>query len=198
MRLKELKCKNCGSAIKVEENASQAKCEFCQTTFAVEDAYHDGYKFEKGRMKAHSEQIEKNIENAKGIIGPVGKVFAAQYIISAIVGVIIFVIAVIMIVFFAIKQNNSFDEFDIRRFNNSYEMYTGTEYGTSVGRLIDTIITNNKKDAEHIITIKYKDVITKESEKMKEIKKQLDEWTKYEVTFEYDKNGFIYMATIEE
>ena len=59
MRLKELKCKNCGANVKVEKNVSQAKCDFCQTTFAVEDAYHDGYKFEKGRMKAHSEQIEK-------------------------------------------------------------------------------------------------------------------------------------------
>ena len=33
---------------------------------------------------------------------------------------------------------------------------------------------------------------------MKEIKKQLDMWTKYEVTFEYDEKGFIYLATIEE
>ena len=198
MRLNELKCKNCGAAIKIEENESQAKCEFCQATFAVEDAYHDGYKFEKGRMKAHSEQVEKNLENVKGIFGSVGKVFAAQYIISAIVGVFIFLVVIVMIVFFAIKQTNSVDEFDIRRFNSTYEMYTGTEYGSSVGRLIDEISTNNKKDKNKQITIKYKEITTKDPKEMIAIKKELDEWTKYEVIFEYDESGFIYLATIEE
>ena len=198
MRLREQKCKNCGASIKVGENETQVECKYCHTTFVVEDAYYDGYKFEKGRMKARSERLETNFVHARNIIGPIGKIFAAQYIISAIIWVVIFIIAIVTIIVFDTKQINSIDEFDVRRFNNHYEIYNGTEYGSSVGRLIDTIITNNKKDAEHIITIKYKDVITKKPEKMKEIKKQLDEWTKYEVTFEYDKNGFIYMATIEE
>lgn len=198
MKLRELKCKNCGATIKVEENKSQAKCEFCHTVFAVEDAYQDGYKFEKGRLKAHSEQYEKNLEHVKGIIGPVGKVFATQYVISAIIGVFIFAIAIIMIIFLTTRHTNSVDEFDIRMFNNSYEMYTGTEYGSSVGRLIDEVSTNNKKNKEHKITVKYKEMETQEPEKMKELKKQLDQWVKYEVTFEYDENGFIYLAIIEE
>lgn len=198
MRLKELKCKNCGANIKVEENVSQAKCEFCQTTFVVEDAYHDGYKFEKGRMKAHSEQIEKKLGNAKDIIRPIGKIFAIQYIISAVVGVVIFATVIIMIIIIATRQSNSIDDFDIRRFNNNYEIYKGTEHGLNVGMLIDEISTNNKKDKKHQITLKYKETVTKEPEEMKEIKKQLDSWTEYEVTFEYDENGFIYLATIEE
>ena len=33
---------------------------------------------------------------------------------------------------------------------------------------------------------------------MKNIKSQLDEWTKYEVSFEYDDIGFIYQVKIEE
>lgn len=198
MRLKELKCKNCGADVKVEENATQAKCEFCHTTFTVEDAYHEGYKFEKGRMKAHNEQIEKNLEHVKGIMGPIGKIFATQYILSAIVGVIIFVIAIVMIIFLATGQINTVDEFDITRFNNTYEMYTGTEYGSTVGRLIDEVSTNNKKNKKHQITIKYKEISTTSPEEMKDIKKQIDAWTKYEVTFEYDEDGFIYLATIEE
>ena len=32
---------------------------------------------------------------------------------------------------------------------------------------------------------------------MKNIKKQLDDRTKYEISFEYDEDGFIYLATIE-
>lgn len=198
MRLKELKCKNCGANIKVEENASQAECKFCNTTFMIEDAYHDGYKFEKGRMKAHNEQVEKNLERTKSILGPVGKFFAAQYIISTIVGIGIFAIAIIIIIFIATRQSDSFAEFDIKSFNNRYEMYVGTEYGSSTGRLIDEIITNNKKNEKHQITIKYKEISTQEPEKMKEIKKQLNDWSRYEITFEYDKNGFIYLAIIEE
>lgn len=198
MRLKELKCTNCGATIKVEKNATQTECEFCHATFAVEDAYNDGYKFEKGRMKAHREQLEKKLEDSKSIIEPIGKVFATQYVITKIIFMAIFVMVIIMIIFMVNRHSNSVDEFDIRRFNNSYEMYIGTEYGSSVGRLIDEISTNNKKNKEQQITIKYKDISTQEPEQMKQIKKQLDSWTKYEVSFEYDKKGYIYLAIIEE
>ena len=147
MRLRELKCKNCGASIKVDENETQVECKYCHTTFVVEDAYHYGYKFEKGRMRAHSEQLERNFEHARSIIGPIGKIFAAQYIISAVICMVIFIIAIVTIIVFATKQINSTDEFNVSSFNNHYEIYNGT---------------------------------------------------KYEVTSEYDKNGFIYMATIEE
>ena len=100
--------------------------------------------------------------------------------------------------FFIVKQNNSVDEFDIRKFNNNYEMYAGSESGSSVGTLIDMVSANNKKDKKHQITIKYKDTTTQDPEEMIEIKYQFDDWTKYEVVFEYDENGFIYLATIEE
>ena len=75
MRLKELKCKNCGATLKVEENVDKVKCDFCHTSFAVEDAYHDGYKFEKGRMQAQNEQFEKNIEHVTNFLNnnPLGK-----------------------------------------------------------------------------------------------------------------------------
>lgn len=198
MRLRELKCENCGASIKVEENATQVKCKFCHTMFAVEDAYNDGYKFEKGRMKARDEQIEQNLEHVKGIIKPVGKFLVTKYIITAIVGVFIFGIIITMIIFSSNRRNAFISDFDVRRFNNSYEIYVGTEYGSSVGRLIDEVSTNNKKNREHKITIKYKETTTQDSNELKEIKKQLDDWTKYEVSFEYDENGFIYMATIEE
>ena len=117
MKLKELKCKNCGATLKIEEGITQVNCEFCHTKFAVEDAYHDGYKFEKGRMKAHSEQFEKNIENAKTVLKPIGKVFIAQYIVTAVIGVIIFLVVIGFIIFTITKQADSTSDFDINRFN---------------------------------------------------------------------------------
>lgn len=213
MRLKELKCKNCGATLEVDENATQVKCKFCHTTFAVEDAYTDGYKYEKGRLKAHSEHLEKHMENAKGILAPIGKIFAAQYIISAVIGIVIFLIVIItgisMIVSFNRASNerenevkeemqNAMSEFDIRVFNNQFELYKGTEYGSSVGSLIDNISTNNKKNADNQVTVVFKEISTKNPEEMKSIKKQLGDWTKYEVSFEYNDKGLIYLATIEE
>lgn len=216
MRLKELKCKNCGATLEVEENAQQVKCKFCNTTFAVEDAYTDGYKYEKGRLKAQNEQLEKHMENAKGILAPVGKIFAAHYIITAVVGIVIFLIIAItgisMVFSFnkdkdTIRNNddavvedmeNFMSEFDIRRFNNNFEMYKGTEYGSSVGRLLDEIATNNKKNADNQVTVVFKETTTKDPEEMKNIKKQLGDWTEYEVSFDYNDAGLIYQATIEE
>lgn len=216
MRLKELKCKNCGATLEVEENAQQVKCKFCNTTFAVEDAYTDGYKYEKGRLKAQNEQLEKHMENAKGILAPVGKIFAAHYIITAVVGIVIFLIIAItgisMVFSFnkdkdTIRNNddavvedmeNFMSELDIRRFNNNFEMYKGTEYGSSVGRLLDEIATNNKKNADNQVTVVFKETTTKDPEEMKNIKKQLGDWTEYEVSFDYNDAGLIYQATIEE
>ena len=43
MKLVELKCNNCGAQLKVEEGTSQVKCEFCGSTFSVDDAYNVGY-----------------------------------------------------------------------------------------------------------------------------------------------------------
>ena len=201
MRLRELKCKNCGAKVSVDENAVKVECEYCHTTFAVDDAYNDGYKFEKGRIKAQSEHIEKSFEQAKEIIEPVGKAFAVHSIIAGVIGFVIFVVALIIIGTVVFKQINSadeYDEFDINRFNNSFEMYTGTEHGLSVGRLIDEVSTNNKKETEHKITVIYNDITTQDPEEMKKIKKQLDDWTEYEVSFEYDDVGFIYQVTIEQ
>ena len=195
MRLKELKCKNCGATLKVEENVDKVKCDFCHTSFAVEDAYHDGYKFEKGRMQAQNEQFEKNMEHVTNFLNnnPLGKARKVQSIIF--VAIFAFVFIGIIGGFFSMQKSNK--EFDIRNFNNDYEFYVGTEYSSSVSRLIDEISTNNKTNKKHKITLKYKEIETQNPEEMKNIKKQLDDRTKYEISFEYDEDGFIYLATIE-
>ena len=37
MELKELKCKNCGANIELEEGKTEVKCKYCNTTFKVDD-----------------------------------------------------------------------------------------------------------------------------------------------------------------
>lgn len=216
MRLKELNCKNCGASLKVEENATQVKCEFCHTTFAIEDAYTDGYKYEKGRLKAQNEHLEKQMENAKGILAPIGKVFAAHYIITAVVGIVIFLVVAITAITMIFSFNKDSDtsskhdddvvedmkdimsEFDIRRFNNDLDLYRGTQFGSTIGRLLDEISSNNKKNVNTQVTVVYKEITTKDPEEIRNIKNQIGDWTEYEVTFEYNDAGLIYQATIEE
>ena len=218
MNLKELKCKNCGATIKVEENATNAKCEFCHSSFTVEDAYHDGYKFEKGRMKAHSEQFEKTVESAKNIIVPIGKAFAVQYIITAVIGFVIFIVIFITIISLAIGQvkdnktksvnenekiiNDMYDVIsngsDVIRNNNVFELYSGSIYGNMASNLIDEVINYNKKNTSKQITVKYKDISTTDSDKLTDLKKQLSDWTEYEISFEYDSNGLINLVNIEK
>ena len=73
MKLVELKCKNCGSLLNVEEGTEEITCEYCHTKFALDDEaqhikhdnmYESGYEFEKGRIKA-TEEIQ-NAENDDG------------------------------------------------------------------------------------------------------------------------------------
>ena len=58
MKLIELKCKNCGAKLEVEEGTTQITCKFCDTTFSIDDAYTQGYKYTKGVLTAQEEQRE--------------------------------------------------------------------------------------------------------------------------------------------
>lgn len=67
MKLIEMKCKNCGSFLNVEENSKEIKCSYCKTQYKLDDEvkhikYDDmekaGYEFERGRIKAQKENKE--------------------------------------------------------------------------------------------------------------------------------------------
>ena len=82
-------------------------------------------------------------------------------------------------------------------FNWNFETYVGTEYGSSVGYLLDKVITNNKKNKDYLITVIFKDTNTTDPESIKNIKKQFEEWHKYEVSLDYDEEGYANKVTIE-
>ena len=71
MKLVELKCKNCGAKLTVPENEKTVTCEFCNTSFHLDDGVQhiqydnmtqSGYDFEKGRMKAQEEKQREYYE----------------------------------------------------------------------------------------------------------------------------------------
>ena len=68
MKLVELKCKNCGGLLKVEEGTVDIHCGYCQTDYKLDDEVQHvkydemeqtGYDFEKGRIKAKQEHEEE-------------------------------------------------------------------------------------------------------------------------------------------
>ena len=95
-------------------------------------------------------------------------------------------------------NNDYFSESEKNSFNWSFEMYMGTENGIQVSNLIDKINTNNKTKPEHIITVIFGDINSTDTDEIRSIKKELDDWTKYEVILDYDENGFVNLITIEK
>lgn len=72
MKLLEMKCKNCGALLKVEEDAKYIECQYCNTKYKLDDEvqhikYDDmeksGYEFEKGRIRAQQEQKRAQSNN---------------------------------------------------------------------------------------------------------------------------------------
>lgn len=95
------------------------------------------------------------------------------------------------------EKETVINDFEIRTFNATYEMYTGTKNGISVSWLIDKIITNNKTNKERMIKVIYGSINTIDETEIRNLKKKLDDWTEYEVILDYDEVGFVNQITIE-
>lgn len=90
------------------------------------------------------------------------------------------------------------DEASKRTFNFTYETSNGTQNGFNVKNLLDDVITNNKTNKDHILNVMYKDTNTTDVEIIKNLKPNFDEWTKYEISLDYDENGYVNQITIED
>lgn len=83
-------------------------------------------------------------------------------------------------------------------FNATLEIYSGTEYGSNVGNLLDKVVTSNKTNTDHIITVIYKETTTTSEDEIVNIKHSLDKMTEYEVSLDYDANGYINKVTVKD
>ena len=199
MKLVELKCKNCGAQLKVEEGTSQVKCEFCGSTFSVDDAYNEGYKYTKGVLKARSEQMEEDFNEAQDLMDNfIGKPSRVFFIAFVAIFILIFAfIGYHMYVGFS-DSRNSRDSFEIDSFNTPYETDAGKRSGFFIVGTLDDIVTNNKTNKSHIITVVYNDITTTEEKEIKEIRNKLSDRKDYDVSLDYDSNGYVNKYTIED
>ncbi len=82
-------------------------------------------------------------------------------------------------------------------FNWNYETNSGTQRGINVTEMLDKVITNNKTN-DRKITVVYNNTTTDEPDVIKSLKSNFDEWTDYEVSLDYDEDGYVNKITIED
>ncbi len=83
-------------------------------------------------------------------------------------------------------------ENDKKSFNFSLEARSGTQTGAGVGFLLDNIITSNKTNDKHLITVTYNGNKATEESEIVSMKQSLDSLGEYEVSMDYNEDGYIY------
>ena len=99
------------------------------------------------------------------------------------------------------EQEEAIKESDRRFFNATFEGRDGTKSGFLIKSLIQKVVTNNKTNSEHIVTVTYKGKTASTEQELVQMKYTLDERVDYEVSLDYDSEGFvsnINIMTIDE
>ena len=95
------------------------------------------------------------------------------------------------------EENNRKNKRDISDFNFYFSNMNGTTSGFLVKTDLDKLITSNKtKDRK--ITFKYNEIETQDPEIIKETKKRFDTSKDYEISIDYDEDGYVNLITVED
>lgn len=105
------------------------------------------------------------------------------------------------------KFNKDMEEsdlkFDKNSFNSNYTFYSGTQPGQSVSMLIDNIINKNKTEKDHLVELTFDNTsYGTDSDNIKQTKNMIQTFKGYdiqyyEVSIDYDDNGYVNKVTIE-
>ncbi len=101
------------------------------------------------------------------------------------------------------EQKEREEELKKDSFNSKFEFYQGTNGGTAVGMEIDKIVENNKKNTTKLIEVIFDgNSYGTDAENIRKIKNSLKDFNgyklqQYEVSLDYDTNGYVNKVTIE-
>lgn len=105
------------------------------------------------------------------------------------------------------KFNKNMEEsdlkFDKNSFNSNYTFYSGTQPGQNVSMLIDNIINKNKTEKDHLVELTFDNTsYGTDSDNIKQTKNMIQTFKGYdiqyyEVSIDYDDNGYVNKVTIE-
>lgn len=181
-----------------------------ETNKEIKDSINDGLRSVKDYVTDgdNQKEIKKTCKKSLKFLKGVGIVYLIFICI-----IVLLVIGVFVAVFINMtKINNSadgiyekagsvidkgIDKTEIKAFNAPFELYSGTQSGFFVEKLLDEIVTNNKTEPNHIVTVVYNDITTTISDEIITLKQSLDNSKNYEVSLNYDKNGFVNKITVK-
>ena len=176
--MKKLRCTSCNGELTVDENKEFATCNYCGTKYKLNDDMTINIKLD---------------DNAKELLNT-GKKAAKFMVIPFIMFAIIFITVAVIIFVTSRKSQNDFEK---NRFNNQFIYKNGTQYKMFVENLIDNIDESNKKNDKHQVVVVYNDKEITQSNDLVDFKHSLNNM-KYEVIFNYDKDGYINKIVIED
>ena len=87
---------------------------------------------------------------------------------------------------------------DKEEFNGQFEMYSGTKMGASAKKVSDNVIKNNKTNKDRLVTYVYGETNTTDPEEIKNQKSKINDFKDYEVSLDYDDDGYVNKVTIED
>ena len=86
----------------------------------------------------------------------------------------------------------------ITYFNQDFDWYEGTQSGSGVNSLLTVVTKSLKTNKEHIISVSYNGTTTSNPDEITALKKQFDDFKKYEISMDYDSKGYINKITITD
>ena len=95
------------------------------------------------------------------------------------------------------EVNDRINKQDVYDFNFYFSNINGTKNGFMLKPTLDELITSNKTK-ERKITFKYNEIETQDPDIIKETKKKFDDRKDYEISVDYDENGYIKLITVED
>jgi transcriptional regulator with XRE-family HTH domain len=101
------------------------------------------------------------------------------------------------------EQEEYHENFSKDSFNSTFEMNQGTKSGMFAKSQVDNIIKNNKKDKEHLIEVIFDGTsYGTDPSNISNVKNNLREFNgykfqEYEISLDYDDNGYVNKVTIE-
>ena len=189
--MKKLKCEECGGHLAVEENGEYAKCEYCSTRYKLNEDKTVIIKLDdnqKPKLNPLTPEQQKDLDKTMTKAG-----------MTIIVIALIIILGIGFLVFAIISGGiNSTSK---SSFNWDYEQHTGTQSCFFIGNMFENVITNNKKNSKHVITVVYKDYHTSNPDEIAKIKKEacpsITSFNTYDISLDYDKKGYVNTITLK-
>jgi DNA-directed RNA polymerase subunit M/transcription elongation factor TFIIS len=195
--MEKLRCSSCGAELQVEDNKEYAVCNHCGSKYKLNEDLNINIKLDDNTK----EVINAGASTVKHV---------SKYIFIPIILVILINLGII--IYFGVKspsnnineENQKKTEENINKqqelakkemFNFQFTNDNGTKSAFFLKNTLDTIIQSNKTN-ERKVTLVFDGKETTDETEIINIKQSLD--GDYEVSFDYDRDGYINKIIVEK